>query len=229
MEPVNDRIESMNSPSVDSDTLLNARSRWRKVWQRLGVAPPASAFDRLLQAYAEPHRAYHTLVHVLDCLAQLDWARPWAERDTEIEIALWFHDVVYDPHASDNEEQSAAWAGRVLEASHIAPEVVERVRGLILATQHIAPPANSDAALLVDIDLSIMGRVEAEFACYDADIRREYYWVLEATYCAARAHVLESFLQRPTVFYTAAFQQRYEAQARDTLTRAIRRLRETRI
>jgi len=72
---------------------------------------------------------------VYDCLEQLDWSRAFAEHANEVELGLWFHDVVYDTHASDNEEQSAAWAKAALQNSEVAPEVTARVGQLILATR----------------------------------------------------------------------------------------------
>jgi predicted metal-dependent HD superfamily phosphohydrolase len=97
---------------------------------------------------------------------------------------------------------------------------------LILATQHHTPPTRLDAALLVDIDLSILGRSSAEFDRYNAAIQQEYQWVPEAPYREARAKVLQSFLDRPAIYLTPHFHDRYEAQAHQNLTQAIRNLRQ---
>ena len=187
--------------------------------------PPEPIFESLVQAYTQPQRAYHTLEHVQDCLEQLDWSRHLAEHADEVEIALWFHDAVYDPHASDNEEQSAAWAAKILQDGQVELDVTARVSRLILATRHQAAPASRDDALIVDIDLSILGHDHTEFDRYEANIRREYEWVADAAYREARAQILESFLHRDTVFQTPEFQRRYEVRARDNLSRSIRKLR----
>ncbi len=205
---------------------MNFWQRWRDLWRRLGAqASPRPAFDELVQAYRQPQRAYHTLAHVQDCLLQFDQARDLAEHGDEVEMALWCHDVIYDPRAADNELQSTAWARQALQAGGISLEIVARVQSLILATQHHTPPDRLDAALVVDIDLSILGRAAAEFDRYDAAIRQEYQQVPEATYREARARVLESFLARPAIYQTPLFRDRYEAQARENLARAIRNLR----
>ena len=154
---------------------------------------------------------------------QLDWTCHSAEN--EAEAALWFHDVIYDTRASDNEEQSAAWAESVLRVGQVAQDVLTRVCQLIIATKHQAPPASLSAALVMDIDLSIFGRDPAEFERYEQNIRREYVWVPEAAFREARAAILESFLRRAHVFETAVFRQRYEARARENLVRSIQHLR----
>jgi predicted metal-dependent HD superfamily phosphohydrolase len=200
--------------------------RWRDLWQRLGAhSAPAPIFNELVHRYGETHRAYHTLEHIQDCLLQFDQVRNLAEHADEIELALWCHDVIYDPRAADNEIQSAAWAEKILAEGNLSADVSARVQSLILITQHHTPPDWADAILMVDIDLSILGRPPAEFDRYDAAIRQEYQWAPETAYREARVKVLESFLARPAIYQTAWFHDRYEAQARQNLTRAIRDLR----
>jgi predicted metal-dependent HD superfamily phosphohydrolase len=99
------------------------------------------------------------------------------------------------------------------------------VHRLILATKHQESTASGDEALLVDIDLSILGRDPVVFDRYEQSIRQEYRWVPEVAFREGRARILESFLNRPAVYRTALFAQRYEAQARENLSRSIRQLR----
>jgi predicted metal-dependent HD superfamily phosphohydrolase len=204
---------------------MDLQRRWRNLWLRIGAhSAPEPIFDEIVRRYHEPQRAYHTLDHIRDCLRQLDQARHLAARADEIELALWCHDVIYDPRAADNEQQSAAWAERIMRDGEIAAAARVRVQDLILTTQHCTIPDQPDATLLVDIDLASLGYSPAEFDRYDAAIRREYAWVPKADYCAGRAKVLEVFLARPAIYQTAWFHDRYEAQARQNLARAIRRL-----
>ena len=208
-------------------TRMNLLSHWHDLWQRLGVhATPDPIFEDLVCHYRESHRAYHILDHIQDCLLQFDSVRDLAEHADEVEMALWCHDVIYDPQAADNELQSAAWVGKILNEGSVSVDVISRVQDLIMATQHHTTPDRPDAALIVDIDLSILGRPLAEFDRYDAAIRQEYQWVPEADYREARAKVLESFLARPAIYQTAWFHDHYEAQARENLRRTIRNLRE---
>ncbi len=200
--------------------------RWRELWGRLGGdSDPEIPFSRLVEAYSEPHRAYHTLDHVRECLMEFDRARGCAQEPDEVEAALWFHDVVYVPGAADNERQSAYWAVEALTEAGVLPAVAHRVADLIMATRHTAPPAGRDARLVVDIDLSILGQPPEKFAAYERKIRREYGWVTEQTYRQARAKILESFLNRDAIYLTSFFRDLYETQARENVERSLARLR----
>jgi predicted metal-dependent HD superfamily phosphohydrolase len=206
---------------------MNDWDRWMMLWRELDAKPADRAmFERLLERYAEPWRAYHTLQHVRDCVRHLDEARHLSQRPAETELALWFHDVVYDTHRSDNEGLSARWAHQYALDQNLSETVALRVHDLILATKHDAPPLNPDAALLTDIDLVILGQPVAEFDLYEAQIRQEYSWVPEMAFCEGRAEILEGFLQRDSIYRTDHFCDRYERQARLNLERSLASLRE---
>ena len=203
---------------------LNAQ-RFLQLWQRLGGRSDTDKlFSALTAAYAEPQRIYHNTAHLKDCLAQFDAVRESASDPDVVEMAIWFHDAIYDPHAADNEEQSAAWAIQALTQGGIALTIAQQVAALILATQHQALPQSRDAQLIVDVDLSILGRAPDVFDEYDRQIRLEYQWVPEKQFCTRRAQVLTGFLRRPVIYQTEHFYIRYEAQARQNLTCAIDRL-----
>lgn len=201
------------------------RSRWTELWNRLGAQGDGlSIFSGLEAAYADPVRAYHTADHIRDCLAQFDLSRETAQHPDEVEAAIWFHDAVYLPGASDNEDRSARLAQTSLTEAGAPLEVARRIAGLVVATQHLAIPSEPDAALLCDIDLSILGRTPEVFDEFERRIRREYSWVPEPVYRGARAEILEGFLRRGVIYQTDFFRQRYEIPARANLTRAIAQL-----
>jgi predicted metal-dependent HD superfamily phosphohydrolase len=196
--------------------------RWRDLWRRLeGQTDSEPVFDQLQALYAEPHRAYHNLDHIADCLAQFDRAGHLAVYPAELELAIWLHDIIYDTHASDNEGKSAQWAVDAMHAAHMTPEAIKRVETLILATKHTTAPKEPDAQLLVDIDLSILGRPPREFDAYEAKIRQEYAWVSEDAFRQGRRAILESFLARPSIYQTSFFREQFEAQARENLARSM--------
>jgi predicted metal-dependent HD superfamily phosphohydrolase len=178
----------------------------------------------LTAAYSEPHRRYHTVQHIEFCLRELDKNSAHAVRLNEVRWALLFHDAIYDPRCSDNEARSADWACRVMRELQRPEDEIARVRKLILATAHTAKAETPDEALLLDIDLSILGADAATFDEYDRAIRVEYEWVPEEAYRHARAAVLEGFLKRARIFQTAAYGDR-EAVARRNIERALERLR----
>lgn len=182
----------------------------------LSDAAGLDAFDRLSAAYAEPHRHYHNAQHINECLEEFDNVRTLATNPIAVEFAIWFHDAIYNPHATDNEEQSAILAAEFNDSAE--------VRALILATKHAKVPHDSEAKLLVDVDLAILGK-SARFWEYDAQIRREYAFVPLEIYQEKRAKILEKFLARPALYQLDYFQGRYEEKARANLREAIQRLR----
>lgn len=192
------------------------------LWNRLGAQEDGlSIFTGLEAAYAEPARIYHTAEHINDCLAQLDLSRHPAQRPDEVEAAIWFHDAVYLPGAADNEDQSARLARMTLADARAPAEVAHRIAELVLATQHLAIPGEPDAALLCDIDLSILGRTHEVFDEFEQRIRQEYAWVPETVYRSARSEILAGFLRRRSIFQTDDFRDRYEVTARSNLTRIL--------
>jgi predicted metal-dependent HD superfamily phosphohydrolase len=199
--------------------------RFASLLRRLGATgDPAGEVDAVLAAWAQPARRYHDVGHLRDALARLDEApTPDVERDL-VEAALWFHDVVYDPRAPDNEERSAAWATRALGALGMPRAVIEDVARLVLLTRHDSPASDPAGRLLCDIDLWILGGTPLEFDAYDRDIRAEFAWVPEDAYRDARREVLGAFLRRQPLYQTEYFRRRYEAAARANLRRAIERL-----
>ncbi len=195
---------------------------WSAAWQDLGLAVPAPAvLDGLIRGWAEPHRKYHTLQHLHECLALFEGDRALAEHPGEVAIALWFHDAVYDTSRHDNEAASADWARRVLLEAGATDECAGRVHALIMATRHSEIPVTLDAKLLVDIDLAILGAAPARFDEYERHIRDEYGFVPEATFLAKRGEILRAFLDRPALFSTPAYATRFGAPARANLARAI--------
>lgn len=197
---------------------------WQRVWEELGAQGNQQAlFNQLIASYSERHRHYHTLQHLRECLQSLEAARTLAQRPAEVELALWFHDAVYDVHRDDNEERSAEWAAMAVRNAGLQDAVAQRVHALVMATKHKALPAGIDAQVLVDVDLAILGAAEARFDESDMQIRREYAHVPEATFREGRCRVLRSFLERPRLYATEAFHQALEERARRNLARAIRR------
>lgn len=200
--------------------------RWRALVTRMSLDIDVEAeFARLETAHAEPHRAYHTAAHIDDCLARLDEVRALCGRPDEVEFALWLHDAIYRTRGGDSERQSAAWAIELLRAGGAGEDTIVRVETLILATTHNAEPELGDAALLVDIDLSILGRDASHFDEYEEEVRREYSWVPGPLFRRRRSELLEAFLARPRLYATDHFHATLEEPARLNLARSIARLR----
>ncbi|PLK47119.1 N-methyl-D-aspartate receptor NMDAR2C subunit [Uliginosibacterium sp. TH139] len=206
------------------DTLLVS---WDRFWIAAGARQPAPGLlAELLLAWTEPHRHYHTLQHLAECLSLLEAHAHQAKNPAAIGLALFFHDAIYDPRAQDNEARSADWARQALGAAGFEERFIEQVADMILATRHATQEAESDTALLLDIDLAILGANPHRFAEYEAQVRAEYAWVAEPAFRTGRAQLLRSFLARPHLYRTAAFAE-LESRARGNLDTALRTLENT--
>ncbi len=198
---------------------------WLNLMNSLSIGPNLPTHERLCSAYAEKHRHYHTSAHIQFCLARLSEHRSAAQRAENLECAIWFHDAVYNPMRSDNELKSAEWASQFLRENGSSRERSEHVRYLIMATVHDAPALERDTQLLVDIDLAILGTDEASYWQFEDDVRKEYKWVPGPLFRRKRRAILQSFLDRRTIYCTEAIREKYEAQARHNIGNALRRLR----
>ncbi len=179
--------------------------------------------EELSELYRQPGRHYHGTVHIEALLALLDDHREEFSDPEAVEAAIWFHDAIYDSQRNDNETKSAALATQRLE-SRTNPGRLARVVEMIEATTSHAPTTSGDAALFLDMDLAILGATPTAFDAYESAVRREYAWVGEDAWRNGRAAVLKTFLDRPSIFQTEIFKQRYEQQARANILRSLANL-----
>jgi predicted metal-dependent HD superfamily phosphohydrolase len=202
--------------------MMDWGARWRQSWALLGLpAPDDVVLDALLARYREPQRRYHTLLHLEECFAALDALIDMASAPGAVELALWYHDAVYDPRRHDNEALSAALAAECLYQAGAGTMLVDRVASMILATRSHDAGGDPDCAILLDADLAILAAPWPRFAEYDAQIRAEHAHVPQTDYRAGRARVLRGFLERPRIYASARFAGAREAQARTNLARAL--------
>lgn len=174
--------------------------------------------DALIAAYAAPGRHYHDLTHIEDCLAALAAVDNLSasERDILTE-AIWWHDVVYDATRSDNEELSAE-----LAEQYLRPDLRSEVGRLIRLTKsHQVEPGDRLGAILISIDLSILGAEPARYDAYAAAIRKEFAHVPDRDYRAGRSRVLSQFAARLVIYPDAAFAAIHDRRARENLAREL--------
>ncbi|PWU20136.1 MAG: N-methyl-D-aspartate receptor NMDAR2C subunit [Verrucomicrobia bacterium] len=207
----------MNEPNPD---------RWLRLWSQADLqGDPLPTWRELVSLYSEPPRHYHNLRHISECLAEFDSARHLAQTPVAVELAIWFHDAVYDTHAQDNEEKSAGLATCCLAKAKASDELSKSVAALVLSTKSHDSSLHPDAPLIVDVDLSILGKARELFQEYESQIRSEYAWVPEAVFAAKRAEILEHFLARVRIYTTTHFFEKYEQQARFNLQESLRKLK----
>jgi predicted metal-dependent HD superfamily phosphohydrolase len=205
---------------VSPERVEALQTSWVRLAANYACEPIAAypIFDRLVAAYAEPHRHYHTLEHIAEMLKIVGRLATGQPDVGVVMLAVWFHDVVYDPRARNNESQSANVADEWLAPFVRTNEQHELLRKLILVTDHRTTTTLDPLAMvLLDADLAILAAGESRYARYATAIRQEYAHVSDAEYRLGRANVLQSFLARDTIYHTPTLRIEAEAVARHNL------------
>jgi predicted metal-dependent HD superfamily phosphohydrolase len=205
------------------------RERWNALCERVGAFGKAAAedltFEMIQTFYTHPPRAYHNLEHIAQCLRVFDSVKLLAEDKDAVEFALWMHDSVFFAERPDNEARSADAAATVAGLLGCKGEFAARVRELIQATRHSEAPAPGDAALVADIDLSILAAPGAEYDAYTGAIHEEFSFAGEEMFRTGRCAFLERMLSRDEIFATRWFRQEMEGAARGNMERELDLLR----
>src|SRR4030043_1964960 len=185
--------------------------------------------DLLICSYKSPYRAYHNWGHVQECLKEFDlYTEHLAKKQFFtapniylIPIVLYYHDCIYDPRGVLNEELSSQRA--FIDLTALGLDVVKKtkIRDWILFTRHTKPSDLIQGQIVMDIDLAILGKDPVIFGVYEQRIREEYKFVPEEIYKTERAKILKNFLDKPVIYQTEFFRQRYEATARANLKQSI--------
>ncbi|MGJ5628069.1 HD domain-containing protein [Nostoc sp. CALU 1950] len=202
-------------------------SNWQHTLQPFGVDQVAAdkAFNSLVAAYSTPGRYYHTLKHVDHVLSTIQILQGYTNNLAAVQLAAWFHDVVYDTEAQDNEERSADYALELLSNLGIPESTIATVTRLILNTKdHQAAVDDCDSQVLLDADLAILATNQVEYGEYAHAIRQEYSWVSEAEYITGRQQVLERFLKRSRIYFTPLMLEFAEPSARGNIQAEIQSL-----
>ncbi len=176
----------------------------------------------LVSTYCGPERYYHNLGHIQLMLGTVDRMKWLATDFTAIYLATWFHDAIYDPTASDNEEKSAEYAAEVLPTLNIPSSTLVAATQMILSTKyHQAGEDNIDTQIFLDADWAILGENPSEYKFYTQGIRREFAVFSEEEYRQGRTKFLKKILKRDRLYYTPVIFDELEAIARSNLTREI--------
>ena len=179
--------------------------------------------------YSEPQRAYHTLEHIEQLFIQFESIQHVLSEPHIIALAVYYHDVIYDPTRSDNELRSAEYAVEALRP-YLRDEQCQHIYALIMMTAShqidtlIDSDKYNDAAYLLDMDLSVLGTPWSTYQQYANAIRQEYAHVLDTQYRDGRTAVLKGLLAHPRLYLTDYYYELLENQARDNIKREIHSL-----
>jgi predicted metal-dependent HD superfamily phosphohydrolase len=213
--------------TVTQATVSKLKTEWQGIMLKYctETVKIKAVWQMLVEKYSEKHRSYHNLSHINYLLKEAKKIR--FEDFDSIYLAIWFHDLIYDPKAGDNETQSAKLAVKELSAMNLPEAKVNKVERIILATQsHSAEGLDRDGRAFLDLDLSILGADEKTYQSYSEAIRREYSHIEDTLYRPGRKRILENFLRRETIYFTEDLRQRFEERARRNLKSEISRLSE---
>ncbi|MBH5336366.1 hypothetical protein IHE55_16905 [Streptomyces pactum] len=211
--------QSPQRPLPDHETLL---TRWAGLLTgaRDGAPgpDPRPYGENLLARWAEPRRHYHTTAHLVSVLDHVDTLAGHAADPVAVRLAAWFHDAVYVPERSTNEEASARLAERALtEAGVPAPRVAEVARLVRLTADHDPAPGDTNGEVLCDADLAVLAGSPQQYAGYAAAVRQEYGFVPHDAFREGRSAVLRHLLGLPRLFRTPYGHEHWERTARFNL------------
>ncbi|KJK56210.1 HD domain-containing protein [Saccharothrix sp. ST-888] len=194
--------------------------RWNALLIRCGAtADPAPYGRELLGRWAEPQRRYHTTAHLTAVLDHIDALAGHAEDPDAVLLAAWFHDAVYRPDRSENEERSARLAARALREAGLAEELTaEVVRLVLLTVTHHPESGDRNGDVLCDADLAVLGGPPEAYAAYAAAVREEYGFVPDDAFRSGRAAVLRQLLDLSALYRTPAARERFDTRARANLS-----------
>ena len=202
-------------------------SAWKRLLKPFGLPEKRcrETYQHIIHpAYKEPHRRYHTELHLQECLTLVDTHIPYVQDLDAIVLALFFHDIVHDPMAQDNEEKSALRLYDTAPRLKVPQTTAHKAMQAILATDHKPRPATDGVTAYVrDVDLAIFGMGNEQY--YDVNyawpVREEYAKVPDKIYKTKRAEILQGFLDRPSIYVTKVFYDVFEKRAREHLEREI--------
>lgn len=186
--------------------------------------------DKLIGTYNAPHRKYHNINHIVKCLDTLDYILPISnpyhlEDDNLLQLAILYHDYVYNPLATNNELYSVSAMKRDLSFSHINRENREIISNMIMATTH-----NPEMELTVfdkyvcDVDLHQLGSGLNEFLLNENNIREEYKMIPDEIFYPGRVKILQKFLDRKTIYYSLVYRDKFERNARRNIEYVLDRM-----
>ncbi|WP_369260310.1 hypothetical protein [Streptomyces sp. R35] len=201
---------------VDLDAL---RTRWTRALEEArapgGGPDPVPYADNLLTRWQEAQRHYHTVTHLKAVLDHIDVLEKHADDPDLVRLAAWFHDAVYFPDRSENEERSARLAERALPEAGVSEEWTEEVARLVrLTVTHDPADDDRNGQVLCDADLAILASSPNAYAAYTAAVRQEYAFVPNDAFREGRAAILRQLLDLPRLFHTPYGAAEWEATAR---------------
>lgn len=174
--------------------------------------------------YSGKKRHYHTLAHLDNLLIQLSEIKTQITDWDTVLFSVFYHDVIYNASAKDNEEKSAALAEKRLTSVSFPADKIKNCVAQILATKAHTQSDDNDVNLFTDADLSILGQNRDAYVDYYKQVRKEYSIYPDFLYNPGRKKVLQHFLNMERIFKTDFFFHKFETSARENLAYELQQL-----
>lgn len=194
--------------------------RWTGTWASLGIESDLLPvfFRAIVAAYTDTSRRYHTLRHLCDIFMCLEQYRYQLENPLAVDLAVFYHDIIYSTYRHDNEERSAKHAQQNLQLLGCSTNLINLVAELINATKRHEPlQQTNNFYYFLDADLAILAAPPDIYKQYTKSIRQEYSLVPDLLYRQGRAKVLRAFLERSSIYYSNDMCKQFDAMARKNM------------
>ena len=205
---------------------MEQRELLKTIWEthsaQLFLTPSEAekTFEIIWDRHSEKHRKYHNYNHLIDFFEKAIALKSKLERPENVFLAIWFHDIIYNPLTPNNELKSAKLAHKILsDKSKLSESDINSIYAMIISTsKHEVVSNEADNSLFLDLDLSILGSDQARYQKYAEQIRQEFKHVPLFLYRKGRKKILQDFMNRAQIFYTKLFHEQYEQKARQNIT-----------
>lgn len=172
--------------------------------------------------YSAKSRYYHNLKHLENIFTELDKVESKIKDLDTLLFAIYYHDIIYIPTKSDNEHQSALICERRISQTSFTK--LSHTLAQIEAIKEHKLSNDNDTNILMDLDLSILGKSPEEYEKYCKNIRKEYHIYPDFMYRKGRKKVLENILGLDSIYKTDFFKQEFETQAKENLINELNQL-----
>lgn len=202
---------------VGKDTVEYLQSQWAMCCadDEHKASILANYFNLLIASYSEPHRAYHRPEHLQHMISLL---RSAGVQDNAVYWASFYHDYVYSPGKSNNEEKSAEVAAQQMTSLGVHSQCIDRTKALICATKHYQWDINDKAGCaFLDADMAILGAPLEIYLGYKQAIREEFNNIPGFLFNKGRKSFLQQLMKRERIFLTQWFFEKFESQARHNI------------
>ena len=190
----------------------------------------------------QPHRHYHNITHINDCLVELYkmlQANVANVYEPELTYAIWYHDAIYNPYALTgvNEEQSAqlytdyqVHYGKSSKFIHDEVAYAIRATAFHINTQQFEDAKSEQeidiATFMLDIDLSGLGKYKPIVAFNSLNIAKEYPQTHPIDFIQGRFKFFTALNKRESFYYTDYFKSLYDERAKANVAYELRVLQD---